>query len=382
MAEERVPTTGCKARNGRLARRCTRLDHYVVAAEFPEQTSSNVVFRHRLLFSVAPVWLRLLIALETLRWTPKRPVLPHETNRLFLTDGGTETWLIHKRGLELPYFSSFPLLKDPVATEHVRSYYRGFADIAVEHGTAFIFDSLTYRASRDWGDLLGYSADALAEANLQALDFYRTIAKEAGLAPRDVVISACIGPKGDAYERNDDLTAEDAEEYHQAQIDTFRAGDADMVTALSLSSSEEAIGLVRAARSAGLPSAISFMVEKDHCLGSGETLRAATETVDKATDSAAAYFMINCAHPFDFGPALADQDWVTRIRGIRANASKQEHSLLNTLDHLEEGDPDELAGEYARLHSRFPHMNVFGGCCGTDYAHVRKISSALQGASS
>jgi S-methylmethionine-dependent homocysteine/selenocysteine methylase len=309
-----------------------------------------------------------------------RPVLPHETNRLFLTDGGTETWLIHEAGLELPYFSSFQLLDDPLAREHLRSYYRAFADIAVEHDTAFIFDSLTYRASRDWGDLLGYSPDALAEANLEALDFYREIADEAGLARGDVVISGCIGPKGDAYQRNDTLTAEAAEEYHHTQIDTFRVGHADLVTALSLSSSEEAIGIVRAARSAGLPTAISFMVEKDHCLGSGESLQAAIETVDQATDSAAAYFMINCAHPVDFGPALADEKWVSRIRGIRANASEQEHDVLDTIDHLDEGDPAELAGEYAALRSRFPHMNVFGGCCGTDFLHVRKISAALQDA--
>jgi len=308
----------------------------------------------------------------------QRSALPHETNRLFLTDGGTETWLIHKRGLELPNFSSFPLLEDPTATEHIRSYYRAFADIAIEHGTAFIFDSLTYRASRDWGDLLGYSASALADVNLQALELYRDVAGEAGLAPHDVIISGCIGPKGDAYERNGDLTADGAEEYHQAQIDTFKLGDADIVTALSLSSSKEAIGIVRAARSAGLPSAISFTVRKDHRLGNGESLRAAIETVDEATDSAAAYFMINCSHPVDFGPVLVDEEWATRIHGIRANASKEEHSLLSTLDHLDEGEPDALAAEYASLKSRFPHMNVFGGCCGTDFSHVRKISSALQ----
>lgn len=305
--------------------------------------------------------------------------LPHETNRLFLTDGGTETWLIHKRGLDLPNFSAFHLLNDPVATEEVRSYYRAFANVAIEHGTAFIFDSLTYRASRDWGELLGYSASALAEMNLKALALYRDVAEEAGLADRDVVISGCIGPKGDAYKRNDGLTADGAQEYHQAQIETFKLGDADLVTALSLSSSQEAIGIVRAARSAGLPSAISFMVEKDHCLASGEPLRDAVETVDQATEATAAYFMINCAHPVDFGPALADQEWVTRIHGIRANASKQDHSFLNTLGHLDEGDPDELAGEYASIKARFPHMNVFGGCCGTDFSHVQKIGSALQG---
>ena len=307
----------------------------------------------------------------------KRPALPNETSRIFLTDGGTETWLIYKAGLDLPNFSSFHLLNDPAASKQIKSYYRAFADIAVEHGTAFIFDSLTYRASRDWGALLGFSEAALVEMNLMALDFYRGVAKEAGLAGDDVVISGCVGPKGDAYELNEALTADGAQDYHQRQVDTFKAGNADIVTALSLSSSQEAIGIVRAAQSAGLPSAISFLVEKDHCLQSGESLRAAIETVDQETDSAAAYFMINCAHPIDFGPALKSQEWVTRIHGIRANASKAEHSFLNLLGQLDEGDPDELASEYASLRSQFPDMNVFGGCCGTDFSHVRKISSAI-----
>jgi S-methylmethionine-dependent homocysteine/selenocysteine methylase len=308
----------------------------------------------------------------------QRSALPHETNRIFLTDGGTETFLIHKRGLDMPYFSSFHLLGDTEATEEIKAYYRAFANIAVEHGTAFIFDSLTYRASTDWGDLLGYSAGALADMNFMALELYREIARESGLAPDDVVISGCIGPKGDAYERNDVLTPDGAQEYHQPQVDTFKAGDVDVVTALSLSSSQEAIGIVRAAQAVGLPAAISFMVEKDRCLGSGETLRAAIETVDGDTGAAAAYFMVNCSHPMDIDPALTEGEWVKRVHGIRANSSKQEHSMLNTLGHLDEGNPDELAGEYASLKSRFPHMNVFGGCCGTDFNHVRRISSELQ----
>lgn len=308
----------------------------------------------------------------------RRSALPNETNRIFLTDGGTETFLIHKRGLDLPYFSSFHLLNDAEATEEIRAYYRAFANIAVEYGTAFIFDSLTYRASTDWGNLLGYSDRALAEMNLMALELYREVASESGLASHDVIISGCIGPKGDAYERNEALTADGAQEYHQTQIDTFKSGNVDVVTALSLSSSEEAIGIVRAAQAVGLPTAISFMVEKDRCLTSGESLQTAIETVDQATDRAAAYFMVNCSHPMDIDPALTEGEWINRVHGIRANSSKQEHSMLNTLGHLDEGNPEELAGEYASIKSRFPHMNVFGGCCGTDFNHVRRISSELQ----
>lgn len=307
-----------------------------------------------------------------------RVQLPHETDRLFLTDGGTETWLMHKRGLKLPHFSSFHLLQDRVATEALTAYYRAFADIAVEHGTGFIFDSLTYRASRDWGDLLGYSPEALADMNHRSLALYREVAAEAGMLAQNVVISGCIGPRADAYRRDGALTAEAAEDYHRVQVETFKSADADLVTALSLSSSQEAIGIVRACDSVGLPSAVSFMLEKDHRLQSGETLRQAIEAVDAATGGSAAYFLVNCAHPLDIAPALAQEDWVTRVRGLRANASDHDHSVLSQLDHLEEGDPDELAEQYAGLKSSFPHLNVFGGCCGTDFAHVRKISDALR----
>lgn len=303
--------------------------------------------------------------------------LPHQSDRIFLTDGGTETWLMYKRGFELPEFSAFHLLNDATATAAIREYYLAFAEVAVGLGTGFIFDSLTYRASRDWGRLLGYSTEELADMNHKCLDLYREVAAEAGLAPRNTVISGCIGPKGDAYKKNEGLTAEGAEDYHREQIDTFKAAGVDIVTALTLNTTAEAIGIARAAKAAGLPSVLSFTLEKDRKLRSGESLREAVECVDAATRSAPAYYMINCSHPHDFGPALAQGDWANRIRGLRANASTLDHGTLCQLGHLEEGDPDELAQQYRDLKQAYPRMNVFGGCCGTDFVHVGKIGRAL-----
>jgi homocysteine S-methyltransferase len=305
------------------------------------------------------------------------PILPHQTNKIFLTDGGTETWLIYKRGFELPEFSAFHLLNDKLATTAIREYYRAFADIALEQGTGFIFDSLTYRASRDWGALLGYSDEGLAEMNHKCIELYRDIAAEAGLAPEHTVISGCIGPKGDAYKTNVELTADGAQSYHTEQISTFKAVGADIVTALTLNATEEAIGIARAAAASGLPCVISFTLEKDRKLRSGETLQQAIATVDEATGTAPAYYMINCSHPLDFGPALTQAPWANRVRGLRANASTLDHGTLCQLGHLEEGDPDELAGQYLALKTAFPKLNVFGGCCGTDYVHVEKIGQAL-----
>ncbi|AEI94038.1 homocysteine S-methyltransferase family protein [Roseobacter litoralis] len=305
------------------------------------------------------------------------PRLPHQTDEIFLTDGGTETWLMYKRGFALPEFSAFHLLNNDWSAEALREYYTAFADIAVKLGTPFIFDSLTYRASRDWGALLGYSPEGLAEMNHKCFELYRECAADAGLTAEKTVISGCIGPKGDAYQTNQDLTAESARAYHAEQIDTFKAAGADIVTALTLNTTAEAIGIARASAEAGLLSVISFTVEKDRKLRSGETLRQAIETVDAATSSAPAYYMINCSHPVDFGPALATEPWANRIQGLRANASSLDHGTLCQLGHLEEGDPDELASQYVDLRVAHPNMNVFGGCCGTDYVHVEKIGRAL-----
>lgn len=305
------------------------------------------------------------------------PRLPHQTGDIFLTDGGTETWLMYKRGFKLKEFSAFHLLNDERSAQAVREYYMAFANIAAMLGTPFIFDSLTYRASRDWGALLGYSTEGLAEMNHKCIELYRECAAEAGLAAENTVISGCIGPKGDAYRTNLDLTAENAESYHREQIDTFKAASADIVTALTLNSTHEAIGIARASAKAGIPSVISFTIEKDRKLRSGETLKQAIETVDAETANAPAYYMINCSHPVDFGPALTSEPWANRIRGLRANASTSDHGTLCQLGHLEEGNPDELAAQYVDIRTAHPKMNVFGGCCGTDYVHVEKIGRAL-----
>lgn len=303
--------------------------------------------------------------------------LPHQTDDIFLTDGGTETWLMYKRGFELPEFSAFHLLNEQRSAVALREYYTTFAKVAVKLGTPFIFDSLTYRASRDWGALLGYSSEGLAEMNHKCFELYRECAAAVGLAPENTLISGCIGPKGDAYQTNQDLTAESAEAYHREQIETFKVAGVDIVTALTLNTTDEAIGIARASSGAGIPSVIAFTIEKNRKLRSGETLKQAIETVDDATSNAPAYYMINCSHPVDFGPALASESWANRIRGLRANASSLDHGTLCQLGHLEEGNPDELASQYVDIRAAHPKMNVFGGCCGTDYVHVEKIGRAL-----
>lgn len=303
-----------------------------------------------------------------------RSNLPQRSGALFLTDGGLETTLLFHKGLELPGFASFPLVESDTGLEAMRRYYARHAAIARANGFGFILESPTWRASADWGRKLGYADAALADLNRKAVAFMASL-REAWETPRSpMVVSACVGPRGDGYQPGSTMTAEEAEAYHAAQIGVFRDTQADMVTAMTLNYAEEAIGVARAAVRAGMPVAISFTLETDGRLPTGQTLADAVTVVDAATGQAPAYYMINCAHPVHIAPALADGGpWLSRLRGLRANASKRSHAELDAAPDLDAGDPAELGRAYRDFLQRLPHINVLGGCCGTDHRHVREI---------
>jgi S-methylmethionine-dependent homocysteine/selenocysteine methylase len=295
---------------------------------------------------------------------------------LFLTDGGIETTLVFHEGLDLPNFAAFHVLKDPLGTEALRKYFRTYASIAVRFGTGIILESATWRASADWGRKLGYTAQELEAANSKAIRMLEEIRHEtAHGAP--VVISGCVGPRGDGYIPSTAMSEIEAEEYHRAQVRTFAGSAADMVSAITMNYVEEAIGIARAAEREGIPVAIAFTVETDGRLPTGETLGSAIERVDARTGSYPCYYMLNCAHPAHFEHVLdPEAAWTQRIQGLRANASRMSHAELNDSTHLDSGDPVELADDYARLKLRLPNLNVLGGCCGTDHRHIEQIARA------
>ncbi|WP_454286477.1 homocysteine S-methyltransferase family protein [Rhizobium arsenicireducens] len=302
--------------------------------------------------------------------------LPQLKGGAFLTDGGMETTLIFHEGADLPHFASFVLLATPEGRKQTEDYYRRYLDIAARHGSGFVLDTPTWRASADWGDKLGYSADALRAVNEDAVNLLvdlRALYQKPG-AP--IVISGAIGPRGDGYKAGR-MTAGEAEAYHAEQIEAFAGTDADMVTVFTLTNVEEAIGIARAARRLAMPCAISFTVETDGNLITGQTLRQAIEAVDAATGDYPHYYMINCAHPSHFAEVVASgEDWLKRIGGIRANASRMSHAELDESETLDDGDPADLGRRYRELTRQMPHVRVLGGCCGTDHRHVAAICEA------
>lgn len=294
-------------------------------------------------------------------------------SRMFIGDGGLETVMIFKEGIELPEFASFTLLRDPEGRAALRRYYEGFLEIAAKHGAGFTFDPPTWRASDGWGAKLGYSPAEMADFNCEAVAFAAEVI-DAAAGDTPVTLCGTIGPEGDAYHPERALSIEQAERYHSAQVDTFAGEGVEMISAYTLTYVEEAAGLVRAAAAAGLPVSISFTVETDGRLPSEEPLREAIERLDAETGSAALYAMINCAHPTHFAAELeAGGAWLERIGGIRANASRMSHEELDNSEQLDDGHPDELGAEYAGLEPQLPNLRVLGGCCGTDQRHVASI---------
>jgi S-methylmethionine-dependent homocysteine/selenocysteine methylase len=295
----------------------------------------------------------------------------------FITDGGLETTLIFHDGFDLPLFAAFVLLDSEEGRSALQAYYGRYTEIGRERGVGVILDTPTWRASADWGDRLGYSKSDLVRVQGDAVELLRGIRAQSGDDGPPFLISGQLGPRGDGYNPEELLAPEVAEEYHAPQIAALAAAGADLITVLTMTHIGEAVGVVRAAGGVGIPVVVSFTVETDGHLPSGQTLGDAIRELDEATDEAAEYVMVNCAHPTHFEAVLraaAGEPWLERVRGIRANASTMSHAELDEAEELDDGDPDELAARYEALAALLPNLQVVGGCCGTDHRHVAAVS--------
>lgn len=297
----------------------------------------------------------------------------------YLSEGGSETEIMYKYGFELPQFAMFPLLDNPEAVSKLREMYRSYLDVVAKHGMCALIGGLDYRASPDWGDLLGYSPEGLSEANHKSIAFLREVADEYVSDIPEILIQGLIGPRGDAYERNESITENEAEDYHSVQLSTLKEANVDLALAITFNNIPESIGVTRAAAKIGVPFAISLTLDSTSKLNSGPSLAEAITTIDAETDQAPEFYLINCSHPVEYEPAIEPGDWITRVRGVRPNASKMEKIALCQIGHLEEGDPVELGELCGDLARRYPHMDIWGGCCGTWDVHLNEIANNVLG---
>lgn len=302
--------------------------------------------------------------------------LPQLSGDYFLVDAGMETDLIFNHGINIPEFASHTLLPNDLTRKKMQTYFKEFLELANIFEVGFIMDAPTWKAHSHWKNDLQCTDEDLIKANKDAVRMISEL-RESAKNSKPVVLNGITGPCGDAYMPESIISVEQAEKYHHGQLSWLADTDVDMVSALTFTQSTEAAGYARAAAALGLPSVISFTVETDGQLPSGQSIKDAIQFVDDNSAEAPAYFMINCAHPDHFSDELENADWSKRIKGLRCNASRLSHAELDACEELDDGDPRELGIQYKQLVEKLPWINVFGGCCGSDLRHVREIAQAI-----
>lgn len=299
-------------------------------------------------------------------------LLPHQTDRTFLVFAATGTDLIFNRGLDVPGFASFALNEAPTAQPVIVEQMRDLTRVAGAAGVGCIIDTLTWMANRERAAPLGFDADRLAAINRQAVALMRDLRDE--VDAEDVLLALCLGPSRDPYASLDPMGIDEARDYHRVQIGSVADMGLDLVNAYTFNQVHEAAGAVLAAGDVGLPIALSLVVETDGRLDNGQGLEDALAEIDNLTDRGAAYFMINCAHPDHFSHVLTGNP---RLKGIVVNASRCSHAELDDATKLDDGDPEELGAEVARLARLHPALSVIGGCCGADMRHLKCMAEAV-----
>lgn len=311
------------------------------------------------------------IIMQTIQTT-----LPHLSDHLFISDGGLETTLVFHEKVDLPHFAACHLMTQPAGREMLQKYYHSYAELATRYHTGFILESPTWRANPDWAEKLGYSPAQLEWINRESIGFMHDIRELFEQPGSPFIVSACIGPRGDGYVVGATMSPDEAAAYHRPQLKTYHDAGADMVSAFTLTYRNEGLGIANAAAQLGIPAVLSFTLETDGRLPSGETLGEVIEAIDSSALQAPAYYMINCAHPTHFVEMLeAGASWLDRVVGVRANASCRSHAELDACEDLDIGNPEQLGEQYRELLAILPNLKVFGGCCGTDHRHLEAIGS-------
>jgi S-methylmethionine-dependent homocysteine/selenocysteine methylase len=298
---------------------------------------------------------------------------------LYLTEGGFETELMYLHGFELPYFAAFTLLDHTDGTAAMKGLYSRVCDVAAAEGVGVLLGWINYRASPDWGAKLGLSEDGLREATLRSIGFLEDLRQEYAGQIENFLISDAIGPRGDAYGTGGKITENEAEDYHSVQLETLKQSSVDVVWAATQNNIPEVVGMSRAAQNLGQQIAVSWSLNSEGRLNSGPTVEDAVRTLDAEVPGAVAWHSINCSHPMEFEPTLTLGDWTDRLRCIRPNAAAMDKIALCKLGHLEDGDPVELGRQMGDLARRFPRMDIWGGCCGTDHRHLSEIVRNVRG---
>ena len=270
-------------------------------------------------------------------------------------------------GVELhPTLFDAPLIYDARASRVLAGIYRQYIDIAREYGVPILIAAPTWRL--DAGRVA--AADVPASINSDAVEFIQGVRVESGY--KEVFVAGLLAPKNDCYDPSVALSADDAELFHSAQASELAQTSLDYLLAQTIPSVTEAEGLARAMISTGLPSVVSFCINRHGEVLDGTPLDEAIDLLDAKLGGALLGYKVNCSHPSFVAAESMNPRALSRLIGINANASSKDHSELEQMEGTAEDSLEDWVDAMVRLN--LDHgVKVLGGCCGTDDRYLRAI---------
>lgn len=150
----------------------------------------------------------------------------------------------------------------------------------------------------------------------------------------------------------------------------------------TVSTIEEAIGIAAAAKSYRVPCLISFVIDCDGNLLSGENPHDAISAVDDASGNYPYGYGFNCCPIEGIPKALAGcADLVSRVKALYPNASSRPQLELEGLGETEGVigvvDPEGVA-KYLNYLARSHGIPIIGGCCGFREKDIAQIVGAVR----
>jgi len=295
--------------------------------------------------------------------------------RSVLMEGALGERLKREQGLAFDeHVALAGLVYDARGRQALVDLWSEYADIAQRHGLPLLAATPTRRANRDRVSASRYDRRIIGDNVLMLRGVQERSAAE-------LYVGGLMGCRGDAYRPTDVLSARAARSFHAWQAALFADAGADFLYAGIMPALPEAVGMAQAMSDSGLPYIVSFMIRDDGRLLDGTTIHRAIQTIDAGADAQPACYMTNCVHPTVLHQALSQPFNTTelvrgRFAGIQANASRLAPEDLDGAADLASSDAGQLADAMIRLRDD-KGLRVFGGCCGTDGAHLEEIARRL-----
>lgn len=174
----------------------------------------------------------------------------------------------------------------------------------------------------------------------------------------------------------------EAFDFHSPQA--YEAGrlEANLAWFETVSTIEEAIGIAAAAKSYRVPCLISFVIDRDGNLLSGENPRDAIYAVDDASGNYPYGYGFNCCPIEGIPKALAKcGNLASRVKALYPNASSKPQLELEGLGETKGvigvADPEGVA-KYLNHLARCHKIEIIGGCCGFKEKDIAQIVGAVR----